>query len=83
MKLTDILSEVLSKNDWGVYFKAEPLEKLSCSGGSYEDGAKMYRVNEIDKDRLYDAINSTLNEMEINWEKDIKEKPIDRESLDG
>tara|TARA_R100000655_G_scaffold62408_2_gene100864 strand:- start:259 stop:663 length:405 start_codon:yes stop_codon:yes gene_type:complete len=78
MKITDILSEVLSKNDWGVFFKGEPLQDCPV-----QEGAKMYKVNEVNMDRLYDAINNELNAMEKTWEQNIEEKPTDNESFNG
>lgn len=78
MNIADILSEVLSKNDWGVFFKGEPLQDCPV-----QDGAKMYKVNEVNTDRLYDAINVVLNKMERNWEQNTKEKPMSNESLNG
>ena len=78
MKIHEVLSKVLSKNDWGVFFRGEPLQECPV-----QEGAKMYKVNEINLDRLYDAINDTLNEMENNWEQNIEEKPTDSESSIG
>ena len=78
MKIHEVLSKVLSKNDWGVFFRGEPLQDCPV-----QEGAKMYKVNEVNLDRLYDAINATLNEMESDWEQNIKEEPTDNESSIG
>ena len=77
MKIYEILSKVLSKNEWGVFFKGEPLQHLPI-----QDGAKMYKVNEVSSDRLYDEIEKAVNNMENTWEI-TKEKPTDNESSIG
>ena len=42
---------MLSDNEWGIFFKGEPIERYPT-----QDGMKMYKVNEVASDRLYDAI---------------------------
>ena len=61
-----------------MFFKAEPLQDCPV-----QEGAKMYKVNEVSVDRLYDALKRTLNEMENDWEQNTKEKPTDNESSIG
>ena len=78
MEIHELISKVLSKNDWGVFFKGEPLQNCPV-----QEGAKMYKVNEVSVDRLYDALKRTLNEMENDWEQNTKEKPTDNESSIG
>ena len=59
MNIHTLLSKILAENDWGVFFKGEPIE-----GYPTQDGVKMYKVNEITADKLYDAIDNTLQKME-------------------
>jgi hypothetical protein len=75
MEIHELISKVLSKNDWGVFFKAEPLQDCPV-----QEGAKMYKVNEVSVDRLYDALKQTLNETENTWENDSKGEQTDNES---
>ena len=75
MEIHELISKVLSKNDWGVFFKAEPLQDCPV-----QEGAKMYKVNEVSVDRLYDALKQTLNEMENTWKNDSKGEQTDNES---
>ena len=77
MKIHEILSKVLSKNEWGVFFKGEPLQHLPI-----QDGAKMYKVNEVNSDMLYDEIRKAVNETEHTWE-NTAENPKDNESSIG
>ena len=59
MKIYELLSKVLSKNEWGIYFKGEPIE-----GFPTQDGMRVYRVNEVSSDRLFDAIEQESIRME-------------------
>ena len=63
MKIYEILSKVLSDNDWGIYFKGEPIE-----GFPTQDGMRVYRVNEIAPDTLYDAIEQESIKAEKEWQ---------------
>ena len=65
IKIYELLSKVLSKNEWGIYFKGEPIE-----GFPTQDGMRVYKVNEIAPDTLYDAIEQE----QINVEKEWQEK---------
>ena len=75
MKIYEILSKVLSKNEWGVFFKGEPLQNLPM-----QEGTTMYKVNEVSTDRLYDAIQKSVDDMENDWEQEKEEKPTDNKS---
>ena len=78
MNIHELLSKILSKNDWGVFFKGEPIE-----GYPTQDGVKMYKVNEITADRLYDAIDNELKQMENECQESSEDKQTDGESLNG
>ena len=78
MKVYKIISEILSKNEWGIYFKGEPLQVFPV-----QEGAKMYKVNDVNPDKLYDAIETKMKEVEDSWEQNTKEEPTDNESSVG
>ena len=59
MKIYELLSKVLSKNEWGLFFKGEPME-----GHPTQDGMRVYRVNEVSSDKLFDAIEQESKLME-------------------
>ena len=59
MKVYELLSKVLSDNEWGIFFKGEPIE-----GYPTQDGMKMFKVNEVASDRLYDAIKREITQTE-------------------
>ena len=70
MKIYEILSKVLSDNDWGIYFKGEPIE-----GFPTQDGMRVYRVNEIAPDTLYDAIEQESIKAEKEWQEKQEGRP--------
>ena len=63
IKIYELLTRVLSKNEWGIYFKGEPIE-----GFPTQDGMRVYRVNEIAPDTLYDAIEQESIKAEKEWQ---------------
>ena len=56
-----LIEEVLNKNDWGIYFKAEPITSLPV-----QDKSKMYKVNDVTIDRLMDSIDEVINQNKEN-----------------
>ena len=67
-KLVDILFHVLKENNWGVFYKAEPMQSLNL-----QDGAPLLKINEVDSDVVEQAINDVVmnlnNEHLENWDK--------------
>ena len=67
-KLVDILFDVLKQNNWGVFYKAEPMQALNL-----QDGAPLLKINEVDEDVVEKAINDIVmnldNEHLENWNK--------------
>ena len=63
IKIYELLTRVLSKNEWGIYFKGEPIE-----GFPTQDGMRVYKVNEIAPDTLYDAIKEESIKQEKEWQ---------------
>jgi len=65
-KLVDILFDVLKQNNWGVFYKSEPMQTLTI-----QDGAPLLKINEVDTDVVEDAINNVVmnldNEHLENW----------------
>jgi hypothetical protein len=65
MKINELILKVLRDNDCGIFFKGEPIQMLPV-----QDGITMYKVNEVESDRLFDAIDAQLNEMENKCQTD-------------
>ena len=57
LNLTEILLKVLSTNQWGVYYKGEPLEKMNTN-----EGMTMYRVNEIQVSDILASLEKEIKE---------------------
>ena len=76
MKVYEILSRVLSKNEWGIFFKGEPME-----GFPTQDGMKMYKVNEVALDRLYDAVEKEITQMEKECQDDSEQQTEEGSSI--
>ena len=55
-KLKSIV-KVLSRREWGIFFKGEPLTSLPV-----QDGMKVYRVNEVKLDTFLDELRGCLKE---------------------
>ena len=53
----NLIAKILAKNDWGLYFKGEPLQSLPI-----QDGCKMFKVNDVNLDALHGAVMNELNE---------------------
>lgn len=46
-----IIEDVIQSNNWGLYFKANPLENLPS-----QDGQHIYKVNDVGKEEVTAAI---------------------------
>lgn len=76
MKVYEVLSRILSKNEWGIFFKGEPME-----GFPTQDGVKMYKVNEVALDRLYDAVEKETTQMEKECQDDSEQQTEEGSSI--
>ena len=67
-KLVDILFDVFKQNNWGVFYKSEPMQTLTI-----QDGSPLLKINEVDEDVVEKAINDIVmnldNEHLENWDK--------------
>ena len=48
----ELLIKILSENSWGLYSTTSPLEEMSSNVG------KMYKISDVDADRLVDTYNA-------------------------
>ena len=72
-KINELLLKVLSENNWGIYFKGEPMQSIPMN-----DGAKVYKVNEVKAERIYEEIQK---EIESDWQK--QNEQTENKSLNG
>ena len=50
-----ILEMVIKDNNWGLYFKASPLENLPS-----QDGQHIYKVNDVSNDDISNAVQIAI-----------------------
>ena len=50
----ELIVKILNEKGWGIFLKSNPLEEMPSSLG------KMYKVNEVDIDRMIEEYNSHL-----------------------
>ena len=65
MTISTIIQKVLEDNNWGIYYKAKPLQNLQV-----QDGVPLMRVNDVDIQTISQALNKELNHMEertVEW----------------
>ena len=65
ININNLFLKLLANNDWGLYFKKEPLQSLPV-----QDGHKMYKINEVSIDSLHEAVMKEIeNERQSDkWE---------------
>ena len=73
----NLIKEVLEKNDWGIYFKAEPISSLPV-----QDNSKIYKVNDVTADRFMDAIDAEIQSNSARKE-EWKETPNTRQDSES
>ena len=77
-KVTEIhklFLKVLNRNNWGLYFKGEPI-----SGIPTNDDSMVYKVNEVKFERLIEEIQNIL---ENDCQENEQEKPTEDWSSNG
>ena len=52
-----IIDKVIQNNNWGLYFKANPLENLPS-----QDGQHIYKVNDVSSEELATAIRIAVRD---------------------
>jgi hypothetical protein len=71
-KVTEIhklFLKVLNSNNWGLYFKGEPISRIPTN-----DDSMVYKVNEVKFERLIEEIQNIL---ESNCQENEQEKPTE------
>ena len=79
-KMKKMIREILTKNNWGIYFKGKPLLEMPVNGE-----ASIYRLNNVRISELEGAISEEFNKIieEINnqGETECQQKEMNK-SLD-
>ena len=62
MDITELIMKVLKDENWGVYYKNQPIQPLEM-----QDGNSLYQVNQVDECDIETAITQTLTKG-THWE---------------
>ena len=65
MSMVDILMRVLKENNWGVFYKSEPMQTLTI-----QDDAPLLKINEVDAESIEDAVLSVIGGLQTKELKD-------------
>ena len=55
MDITELIMQVLKSENWGVFYKSQPMQPLEM-----QDGNALYKVNQVDECEIETAIHQTL-----------------------
>ena len=61
MDIVKIVMDVLKHENWGLYYKAQPMQPLEM-----QDGAPLYKINQVDDNDIERALINTLTKGE-SW----------------
>ena len=61
MNIVEIIMSVLKSENWGVYYKNQPMQPLEM-----QDGAPLYKINQVDDEDIERALINTLTKGE-SW----------------
>ena len=62
-RIAEIVCEILKEKQWGIFFKNEPMQSLPG-----QDNTALYKINEVKKDELVDAIKQAIEERMTEWQ---------------
>ncbi len=62
MDIVELVMQVLKSENWGVYYKNQPMQPLEM-----QDGNSLYKVNQVDEVEIETAIEKALTK-ENPWE---------------
>ena len=80
-KIAELVCDIIKEKQWGIFFKNEPMKALPV-----QDETSLYKINEVNRDELMDAVMQVLEERMSEWQErkaNIKENQTDNELLIG
>ena len=57
MNIVELIMDVLKSENWGVYYKNQPMQTLEM-----QDGDPLYKINQVDDEDVEQAIENKLTE---------------------
>jgi hypothetical protein len=80
-KIAELVCDIIKEKQWGIFFKHEPMKALPV-----QDETSLYKINEVNRDELMDAVMQALEERMSGWQErkaNIKEEQTDNELSTG
>tara|TARA_R100000742_G_C4244220_1_gene63372 strand:+ start:34 stop:504 length:471 start_codon:yes stop_codon:yes gene_type:complete len=80
-KIAELVCDIIKEKQWGIFFKHEPMKALPV-----QDETSLYKINEVNRDELMDAVMQALEERMSGWQErkaNIQENQIDNELSTG
>ena len=63
MDIVELVMQVLRSENWGVYYKSQPMQPLEM-----QDGNALYKVNQVDEAHVETILEQALTKGTPNWE---------------
>ena len=77
MDTVELIMQVLKSENWGVYYKNQPMQPLEM-----QDGDALYKVNQVDESEIETAIEQALTKDEP-WESSQTDSNQNKNSTTG
>ena len=77
MNIIELVIEVLRSENWGVYYKNQPIQPLEM-----QDGNSLYKVNQVDECDIETAIEQALTKDE-SWKTSQTNSSQNKNSTNG
>ena len=77
MDIVELIMQVLKSENWGVYYKNQPIQPLEM-----QDGNALYKVNQVDEVEIETAIEKALTKDEP-WESSKTDSSQNNNSTTG
>ena len=62
-KIAELVCDIIKEKQWGIFFKNEPMKALPV-----QDETSLYKINEVNRDELMDAVMQVLEERMSGWQ---------------
>ena len=69
MSMVDILLNILKENNWGIFYKSEPMQTLTI-----QNDAPLLKINEVDTELIESAVLSFIENLKTKDLKDWTER---------
>ena len=77
MEIVELLMQILKSENWGVYYKNQPIQPLEM-----QDGNSLYKVNQVDEGDIEEAIETALTK-DKPWESSQTDSSQNNSSTNG